>query len=117
MLIFFYTMLIFLPSPLPRYGRDPEAERQAALIAKQEDDAGQKVEAFEPWDEPQTLEALQDKYIVECKFSGRCAGTTLVLCQSKKRDGVVDQVTGNQRFKLFMAALQQKSKHYVFFWH
>ncbi|CAL1147634.1 unnamed protein product [Cladocopium goreaui] len=87
-----------------KYGRNPEAERQAALIAKQEDDAGQKVEAFEPWDEPQTLEALQDKYIVECKFSGRCAGTTLVLCQSKKRDGVVDQVTGNQRFKLFMVA-------------
>ena len=74
-------------------------------MAKKEEESVQKPEQIEPWEEPGSLEALQDKYIIECKFAGRSAGTTLILCQSKRRDGCVDQVTGNQRYKLFMVSL------------
>ena len=59
-----------------------------------------------PWDEPTTLEALQDRYIFESKFSARSHCTTLILVGAKKRDGSVDQVVPGQRFKLFLVTWQ-----------
>lgn len=98
---------IFEPGTL-RYGKNPEAEKQAALLAKQEEESAQKqAETFEPWVEPQTLESLQDKYILEAKFSGRVPGATMILCQAKRRDGSIDQVVGNQKMKLFIVTSRQ----------
>ena len=55
-----------------------------------------------PWEEPATLELLLDRYILENKFSGRTAGTSLYLVHSKRRDGMVDQVVPDQQYKLFL---------------
>lgn len=78
------------------------------MVAKQEEEPVVK-EKVVPWEEPSTIDMLQDRYIVEGKFSGRTPGTTLFLVHSKRRDGIVDQVTENQRFKLFLVAWFQSS--------
>lgn len=88
-----------------RYGTDRDAEVQEALLLakKEEETSAAMAEALEPWHEPDTIEALLDAYIVESKFSGRTAGTTLFCVQSKRRDGTLDQVPPSQKFKLFLA--------------
>ena len=58
--------------------------------------------ALEPWSEPLTIEALMDQYIVEGKFAGRSAGTTLYLTRSKTRAGEITQCEEGQRWKLFL---------------
>ena len=79
------------------------------LAKKEEAEPEQKAEDLVPWSEPESLQALQDQYIIETKFTGRAAGTTLVLCQSKRRDGSQDQCLPNQKYKLFLVTLQQWS--------
>ena len=54
--------------------------------------------------EPDTLDQLVDQYIIECKTSGRTAGTTLILVQSKSRNNQTTDVTEGQQFKLYLAA-------------
>ncbi|CAJ1388885.1 unnamed protein product [Effrenium voratum] len=54
--------------------------------------------------EPDTLDQLVDQYIIECKMSGRTAGTTLILVQSKSRNNQTTDVTEGQQFKLYLAA-------------
>lgn len=87
-----------------RYGKQSTAEIQAAMASKQEQDDKEQEVKSTPWLEPDTLQVLHDQYIVESKFAGRCPGTTLLLVQSKKRDGTTDQIQPNQRFKLFLAS-------------
>ena len=58
-----------------------------------------------PWsDEPTTLDSLNDAYIVEAKVTGRSAGTTIYLVQSKQRGGAAEQVEEGQQYKLFLAS-------------
>lgn len=74
----------------------------ALALAKQEFDETPK--ALEPWsNEPETLQELQDRYIIEGKFAGRPLGTTMFLVQAKARDGSLHQVLDGQQYKLFMA--------------
>ena len=73
-----------------------------ALKAKEEEAKTSKV-ALEPWvNEPDSVEQLLQKYILEGKFAGRVPGTTLFLVQSRSRDGTYHQVVENQKFKLFL---------------
>ena len=70
-----------------------------ALAAKVEQEDSKSIE---PWTgEPESLDELQDRYVIENKFSGRTAGTTLYLVQCRGRDGSTSQALENQRFKLF----------------
>ena len=48
------------------------------------------------------MDELVDRYVIEGKFSGRTAGTTLYLVQAKARDGSLHQAVEGQRFKLFL---------------
>lgn len=84
-----------------RYGKRNAAELQAAIVAKQEQDATPPPKVI-PWDEPVTLDKLTDQYVVENKFPGRTAGTSLIVVLSKRRDGVTNQVVDGQEYKLFM---------------
>ena len=52
--------------------------------------------------EPTTIDELMDKYLLETKVSGKTPGTTLFVVQSKARDGTVEDVHGDQDFKLFL---------------
>lgn len=57
-----------------------------------------------PWDEPRSLDDLLKAYVVENKFAGRCAGSTLYLVQAKSTSGQTREVEDpNQQFKLFLA--------------
>ena len=77
-----------------------------ALAAKAEEES--KV-VQEPWSgEPETIDQLLDRYIVEGKCSGRTAGTTLYLVQCKARDGGVSQALEGQKFKLFLVPRPNK---------
>ena len=55
-----------------------------------------------PWEEPVALEQVMDQYVVETKFSGRMAGTSLLLVRARRRDGSLSQVVDDQEFKLFI---------------
>ena len=67
------------------------------------EEKSEEVKPIEPWQEPTTVDALLDSYIIESKFAGRAAGSVLYLVHSKKRDGSLDQIAEGQRFKLFLA--------------
>ncbi|CAL1172840.1 unnamed protein product [Cladocopium goreaui] len=78
-----------------------DATAALALVKKEEEDA---TKVIEPWtNEPETLEELMDKYIVEAKFPGRNHGSTMFLVQSKARDGSSHQIIQGQKYKLFVA--------------
>ena len=88
---------------LLRYSPKSNADATAALalVKKEEEDA---TKVIEPWtNEPETLEELMDKYIVEAKFPGRNHGSTMFLVQSKARDGSSHQIIQGQKYKLFVA--------------
>ena len=88
---------------LLRYSPKSNADATAALalVKKEEEDA---TKVIEPWtNEPETLEELMDKYIVEAKFPGRNHGSTMFLVQSKARDGTSHQIIQGQKYKLFVA--------------
>ena len=79
------------------------------MVAKQEaDDKEAKEAKMTPWVEPESVQLLLDHYIVEGKFAGRTPGTTLYLAGAKKRDGIVDQIEPNQKYKLFLVARQNQ---------
>lgn len=82
-----------------RYGNEKEVQ---ALLAKREEEEAVVQEKVVPWSEPESLNLLLDRYIVEGKFAGRTPGTTLYVVQSRNRSGSVDQCTPDQKFKLFM---------------
>jgi len=86
----------------PRYGAQSAADLKASLaLAKTEKE---ETPPKEPWTgEPESLEQLLDRYILEAKFSARTAGATLYLMQSRARDGTVTQCTEHQKLKLFIA--------------
>ena len=88
---------------LLRYSPKSNADATAALalVKKEEEDA---TKVIEPWtNEPETLEELMDKYIVEATFPGRNHGSTMFLVQSKARDGSSHQIIQGQKYKLFVA--------------
>lgn len=74
------------------------------MVAKQEaeDKEAQAIKST-PWIEPESMQLLNDQYIIESKFAGRCPGTTMYLVKATKRDGTTDQIIDGQRFKLFIA--------------
>ena len=88
---------------LLRYSPKSNADATAALaLVKKEEEDAKKV--IEPWtNEPETLDELLDKYIVEAKFPGRVPGSTMFLVQSKARDGSSHQIVQGQKYKLFVA--------------
>ena len=86
----------------PRYGAQSAADLKAslALAKKEKEEAPIK----EPWTgEPDSLDQLLDRYILEAKFSARTPGATLYLVQSRARDGTITQCTEHQKLKLFVA--------------
>ncbi|CAK9074968.1 Uncharacterized protein SCF082_LOCUS36423 [Durusdinium trenchii] len=87
-----------------KYGAQSQEDAKAALAlaAKKEEEDSKAI--VEPWTgEPETLDELTDRYIIEAKFVGRAVGTTLVIVQAKGRDGSYHQAVENQRYKLFVA--------------
>ena len=112
----FYTYYIYIYIQLCTYNISPyfylhllryspksnaDATAALALVKKEEEDA---TKVIEPWtNEPETLEELMDKYIVEAKFPGRNHGSTMFLVQSKARDGSSHQIIQGQKYKLFVA--------------
>ena len=61
-------------------------------------------EVVEPWTgEPETIQQLQEAYVIEGKMAGRCSGLTMFLTMAKRRDGSLDQVQDRQKWKLFLA--------------
>ena len=90
-----------------RYGKDAVSEAQAAMLAAAKEETEAAAPVLEPWQEPERLEVLLDQYIIESKCAGRLPGSSLFLVHSKKRDGTVNQVTGDQRYKLFLAPSMQ----------
>ena len=98
----------FNPFAWPRYGAQSAEDARAAmaLAAKVEQEESKPIE---PWTgEPESLNELVDKYVIENKFSGRIPGTTLYLVQCRARDGSTSQALENQRFKLFIVAWPTK---------
>ena len=66
---------------------------------------------MEPWTgEPENLDELLDRYVVESKFSGRAPACTLYLVCAKNRSGDLHQALPSQRFKLFLAPWPQRWK-------
>ncbi|CAK9060883.1 Uncharacterized protein SCF082_LOCUS31987, partial [Durusdinium trenchii] len=61
------------------YGKQV-GDKDAALVAKQEaeDKEAQAIKST-PWIEPESMQLLNDQYIIESKFAGRCPGTTMYL--------------------------------------
>ncbi|CAK9077267.1 unnamed protein product [Durusdinium trenchii] len=84
-----------------QYGRKNAAEIQALVVAAQEEQKAPPVKIV-PWEEPVALEQVMDQYVVETKFSGRMAGTSLLLVRARRRDGSLSQVVDDQEFKLFI---------------
>lgn len=73
----------------------------ALAAKKEEDDAKVRVE---PWTgEPESMEQLMERYVIEAKFVGRTVGTTMILVHAKGRDGSYHQCLEGQRLKLFIA--------------
>ena len=72
------------------------------VLAEDAPDPGADVD-FEPWEgEPSSMDQLMDLYIVESKFAGRVAGTSMYLTLAPFRNGVRKNVVDDQEFKLFM---------------
>ncbi|CAJ1344537.1 unnamed protein product [Effrenium voratum] len=75
-----------------------------SLVAATAPPVQEEVE-LEGWHgEPEKLDDLTRRYIIEAKVSGRTAGTTLYLVQAKDRDNKLEGVVENQQWKLFLAA-------------
>ncbi|CAK9065321.1 unnamed protein product [Durusdinium trenchii] len=89
------------PLKVVKYGRKNAAEIQALVVAAQEEQKAPPVKIV-PWEEPVALEQVMDQYVVETKFSGRMAGTSLLLVRARRRDGSLSQVVDDQEFKLFI---------------
>ena len=68
-----------------------------------ESTAPSTVVAYEPWpNEPRSMEKLMDQHVVEAKFTGRTAGTSLILVNAASRDGKKINTVQDQEYKLFL---------------
>ena len=68
-----------------------------------ESTAPSTVVAYEPWpNEPRSMEKLMGQHVVEAKFSGRTAGTSLILVNAASRDGKKINTVQDQEYKLFL---------------
>ena len=66
--------------------------------------AEEKEEELPEWtSEPNDVQSLMDKYILEAKCPGRLPGTTLMLVQAQGRDGSTTDIVASQKYKLFLA--------------
>lgn len=106
------TLSLSNPLVLRRLRYGTHGTDMQLLLAKKEEEEAVVPEKVVPWSEPDTLNLLLDRYIVEGKFSGRTPGTTLYLVQACNRAGHVDQCTPDQRFKLFMVTWLIVSRWY-----
>ncbi|CAK9107277.1 unnamed protein product [Durusdinium trenchii] len=69
--------------------------------------AEEKEEELPEWtSEPNDVQSLMDKYILEAKCPGRLPGTTLMLVQAQGRDGSTTDIVASQKYKLFLVCHQ-----------
>lgn len=88
------------PWSVPRFDASSGTPTPSAVVPHE--DEPQPEDDLPTWEEPETIEDLNQEYVLENKLAGKTAGTSLYIVQSQRRNGTLKDVQPRQAYILFL---------------